>query len=185
MITAIYSYQDFHSSSYVHRYACFQYHILNDTQIINIKMSFKCKIVTFAAFSASHYLFCTFLVVCVCRYKWCLHSVLFFKCLKTDILLLSVRTCVFIPSHIVSPHAQQQQAFSHLCSLVSLVSHADESLQLSVRSSPDGRFTGSLHGGPRIRGAPLARLAAPGAPSRRLRPEKAFPFCVTVAGLAG
>lgn len=100
--------------------------------------------------------------------------------------ITEISCCIFcvccLLSLLCSASHSASHFSSHLCCLVSLVSHVDEILQLSLGSSPDWSLAGSADGGQRIRGGPLARLLAP---CRRLGPKNALPVCVAVAGLAG
>lgn len=84
-----------------------------------------------------------------------------------------------------SYRTEQHRTLPHLCGLISLISHADKSLQLSVRSSSDVGVVVRVYARPRISAAPLALLVPPPATFGRLRPKEALLLCVTVAGLTG
>lgn len=72
---------------------------------------------------------------------------------------------------------------TYLCCFVSLVSHADKSLQLLVQSLSDGRVTRPAHDGPRVLSAPCDRLVTPAGLSGSLGAENVLP--IRGFGLAG
>lgn len=75
---------------------------------------------------------------------------------------------------------------AHLCCLVSLVSHADKSLQLLVQSLSDGRFTRPAHDGPLVLNAPRDWLVTPAGLSGSLGAENVLPICgFSLAGITG